>query len=223
MEVPKSTPIESFFLELGAIPMGVIIKARRVNYLYSILSRDKSGMLYSFFITQWNSPSKGDWTEIVKKDLEDFSIPCSFEYIRSKSKDAFKKLVKVKAREFALRKLRKKQESHSKMEKLEYKEIKIQNYLTREDINTKQKKIVFKYRTRMATFGENYRGGRSQVICPLCELHLDNQEMSYECPIVRSEITINGNISDIYREDMKLETVETITKISELRKLKMED
>ena len=56
--VPKSTPIESFYLELGAIPVGIILKARREDYLYSILGKEETGMLYSFFITQWNSPKQ---------------------------------------------------------------------------------------------------------------------------------------------------------------------
>jgi hypothetical protein len=60
LEVPTSTPLESFFLEMCAIPIGVIIKARRVNYLYSILSRKEDGMLSSFFKTQWYNPSRGD-------------------------------------------------------------------------------------------------------------------------------------------------------------------
>ena len=72
LEVPRSTPSESFYLEFGVLPIGVIIKARRINYLYSILSREKTGMLYSFFLTQWHTPSKGDWTEQVKADLEEF-------------------------------------------------------------------------------------------------------------------------------------------------------
>jgi hypothetical protein len=102
LQVPKSTPVEALFLEMGAIPMGVIIQARRLNYLHSILRRDHSGMLYSFFTTQWHNPSKGDWTEQVRKDLEEFGIPCNFEHIRSKSKETFKKIVKVKAKELAL-------------------------------------------------------------------------------------------------------------------------
>ena len=60
-------------------------------------------MLYAFFITQWHNPTKGDWTEQVKVDLEDFDIPCSFEYIEKKSKDAFKRIVKIKAKEHALK------------------------------------------------------------------------------------------------------------------------
>ena len=91
LEAPGSTPMESFYLELGALPIGVIIKSRRINYLHSILSRERSGMLFKFFITQWHSPSKGDWTEQVKKDLQDFKIPISFDYVQQKSKEALKK------------------------------------------------------------------------------------------------------------------------------------
>jgi hypothetical protein len=75
----------------------------------------------------------------------------------------------------------------------------------------------------MADYGENYRGGQSQVMCPLCKLHLDNQDLCYQCPVIRSEVVINGNINDIFKDDLKLETVETISRISEFRKLKKED
>ena len=33
MEVPLTTPSESFYLELGVLPISVIIKSRRINYL----------------------------------------------------------------------------------------------------------------------------------------------------------------------------------------------
>ena len=84
LRVPKSTPIESFYLETGALPVGLIIQSRRLNYLHRILRSEKTGMLYSFFITQWYRPSKGDWTEQVKADLEEFSTPEDFDYISGK-------------------------------------------------------------------------------------------------------------------------------------------
>ena len=46
--VPGSTPSEAFYLELGILPIGTIIKARRLNYLHTILTGDRKGMLYSF-------------------------------------------------------------------------------------------------------------------------------------------------------------------------------
>ena len=132
-------------------------------------------------------------------------------------------MVKVRAKEFALRMLRTKQEKHSKMDNLEYKELKMQNYMQSEDLKTKQKKLIFKGRVKMLEFGENYRGGRPQVTCPLCSLHLDNQEMSFQCPVVKSEVDITGNIEDIYKEAIKPETAETLEKILEFRKLRKED
>ena len=60
MNVPFSTPGEAYFLELGILPLGVIIKARRLNYLYYIMKREESEMLYRFFMTQWNNEVCGD-------------------------------------------------------------------------------------------------------------------------------------------------------------------
>ena len=112
---------------MGAIPISITIKARRLNYLHSILRGDRSGMLYNFFTTQWQNPSKGDWTELVKDNLEEFGMSSDFDYIRSKSKDTFKKIVTGKSRELALRELLNKKERHTKMAKVAYSELKIQD------------------------------------------------------------------------------------------------
>ena len=103
--VPKSTPSESFYLELGAIPIGIMIKSRRIRYLHNILQRNPNSMLGSFFTTQCNFPCKGDWLELVMRDLEDFGISNSFDFIKSKSKGVFKNLVRAKTMEYALKKL----------------------------------------------------------------------------------------------------------------------
>ena len=110
--VPKSTPTEAFYLELGAIPITAIIKGRRVNYLHNILTREPTSMLYTFFITQWLNPTRGDWVLQVREDLKDLEIPCSFDFIRSKTKIAFKNLVKSKVKTHALKLLKLKQQKH---------------------------------------------------------------------------------------------------------------
>ena len=115
---PSSIPNDALYLELGILPIGVIVKARRINYLHSLLSIDTNSMVCSFFITQLYNPTRGDWTEQVKKDLVDFDLPIDFDFIQSKSKEAFKKVVKVKAKEYALRKLLNNKSKHSKMNEL---------------------------------------------------------------------------------------------------------
>ena len=180
-------------MELGVLPVSVIIKARRISYLHTILTSENSGMLYSFFITQWNNPTQGDWTEQVKKDLMDFEIPCSFNEIKKKSKEAFKRLVKIRAKEYSLKTLKSKQAAHSKMENLRYKDLKMQDYFLSDLLEFKHKQTIFKLRTRMERFVENFRAGSSPVLCPLCKLHFDSQELSLQCPEIKKELKIEGN------------------------------
>ena len=72
----------------------------------------------------------------------------------------------------------------------------------------------------MAKFGQNYRGGKEKIVCPLCESHLDNQELSYICPVIRNECKCS---SDIYSEEIHKNTVETIEKIVEIRKSMLDE
>ena len=65
---PDSSCIESLYLELGVIPIRVIIKERRVKYLQYLTKQDENQMLYKVFKTQWNYPTRDDWTIQVKED-----------------------------------------------------------------------------------------------------------------------------------------------------------
>ena len=80
--VPVSTPIYLIYLESGEIPINYIIKSRRINYLHYLLNSPKGEMLSNVFQNQIRHPLKGDWVEIVKRDLQDFNINYSFEQIK---------------------------------------------------------------------------------------------------------------------------------------------
>ena len=219
MEVPVTTPTEAYYLECGVLPIHAIVKARRINYLHSILKKDKRGMVYSFFITQWYQPSKGDWTEQVRQDLLDFNIPCSFQFIESKSTEVFKKLVKRQAKEYALESLQNKKVRHSKLDNVSYTDVECQEYFKSDQISSEQKRMIFKFRTRMERFGENFRGGQNIIMCPLCLLHPDNQDLSLQCPEVRKEINHSkGDIKEIYGDKIGRDIFNIVTKVMELRK-----
>ena len=118
LKVPVSSPKESYYLELGLTPIGEIIKTRRIQYLHHLVTKDHNEMLYQFFITQWTNPTKGDWTEEVKENLVEFEIQADFQFLKSKSKDSFKKLVKTQAKKYAFKKLKEEKAKHSKMKNL---------------------------------------------------------------------------------------------------------
>ena len=96
------TPIPMLYLELGCIRIQTIIKCRRINFLHYLISSHNEKTLHKFFMTQWNYPNKGDWTHDVKKDLMDFDIEVDLDFIRKISKNAFKNIVKLKAKNMKL-------------------------------------------------------------------------------------------------------------------------
>ena len=54
LQAPSSACIESLYLELGLTPIRGIIKARRINYLHTLLNLKEEEMLHKFFKCQWN-------------------------------------------------------------------------------------------------------------------------------------------------------------------------
>ena len=82
LDAPSSSCIESLYLELGCMPIHVILKARRLNYLHYLVNLKRDEMLAIFFKTQWNYPCKGDWTIQVRTDLKDFGISDNLEEIK---------------------------------------------------------------------------------------------------------------------------------------------
>ena len=129
LNAPFSVPAEALYLELGILNLETIIKARRLNYLHYLATRNINEMLYKFFATQWRHSTVGDWCLQARLDLSDFNLPEDLDWIKSKSKYSFKRLVKTKAKEFALYNFLEKKESHSKSKNLWYSDLEIQEYL----------------------------------------------------------------------------------------------
>ena len=207
---PVSTPQEALYLELGIMPIDMVIKVRRVMYLHSLLRRNEDEMLSKFFMMQYNNPVKGDWTETVRADLRELNIAENFMDIRSKTKEAFKKHVKQKARDVALEQLLDKKSKHSKMKNLEYTELKMQKYFQETQFTKEQTHFIFKFRTRMAPFGENYRGGRDEIPCPACGKHRDSQALLVKCEVFQKHFNSCIDIQNIYTDNIDKETVETL-------------
>ena len=129
MNVPISVPAEALYLELGILNLEAILKARRINYLHNLVNQNPESMLFKFFISQWNHSVAGDWTNQARLDISYFGIQEDLKFIQSKSKYAFKKLVKVKVREYAFFSFLEMQDKHSKLKDLFYSDLKLQEYL----------------------------------------------------------------------------------------------
>ena len=106
-------------------------------------------MLYTFFEAQFKYPIKDDWILQVKQDLEDFGIPGTLEFLKSKSINAFKRIVKIKTKEYALEYLLELKSKHTKFNNLVYSELRLQKYLKSDDIPVYEAKNLFRYRVKV--------------------------------------------------------------------------
>ena len=69
----------------------------------------------------------------------------------------------------------------------------------------------------MEKFGENFCGGKDHVMCLLYGNHLDNQELSFQCQVVREKLNVSGEISTIYKEKINMEIISAISQISKYK------
>ena len=217
LNTPLSACVESLYLELGLTPIHIIIKSRRVKYLHYLLRLKESEMLFKVFQAQLKYPVRDDWTITVKQDLEDLRINLSFEEIKGKSEWSFKRLVKIKTKEYTLNYLLKLKGRYSKMSNLHYSELKIQNYLKNENISVKEAQNLFRYRTRVAKFKENFKNNYDRIECPLCLDKPDSQAHCVQCPIIRENINIRGDYNEIFSEEISKEITQTLLEITTFR------
>ena len=106
-------------IELGLTPIRIIIKARRINYLHYLVNLKENEMLYSVFMAQCKNPTKDDWTVKVQKYLQDLELDMSLEKMKKKSQWSFKRLVKIKSKEYTLDYLLSLKEHHRKMDRMQ--------------------------------------------------------------------------------------------------------
>ena len=107
------------------------------------------------------------------------------------------------------------------MDNIKYYELKMQDYLQDENISVKQARILFKYRTRMARFWENYKAGRPPQPCPVCKdvQSVDTQRHSFKCKTLTGNIEVKGNYDDIFSSQIADQTVKSVEKIEKFREI----
>ena len=120
----SKTSKEFLYLESGAIPIRFIISSRRILFLHTILQRSNEELTKKVYEAQKSNPTKGDFYELVKKDLNVLNI--TENYIKMCSKVALKRQLKEKLRNSALDYLKQKQQEHSKIKHIVYNKLETQ-------------------------------------------------------------------------------------------------
>ena len=179
-------------------------------YLHYLLTSPKEEMLYKVFKAMIREPTKGDWIELVQKDLIDYGIHESFEVISKIKVEVFKKKVAKAGRKYSFDKLMTEKERHKKGNLLKYNNLKLQNYLKSDKFTSTEAKFLFKIRSNMlnvkANFKEKYKKNNQSdddsIKCELCMKHIDDQESILECASLN--ITESIKYTDLFSDDTSI-------------------
>ena len=81
----------------------------------------------------------------------------------------------------------------------------MQPYFQSKIIKKFEAQKLFKFRTNMEDFSQNFKNGNENIVCKLCndESKLDSQNHFLKCKIINELIpeSINANIMDIYSKN----------------------
>ena len=99
MELPKGASTAGIHLEMGLTPVKFLIKGKRLMFLHYLLTRDRSELLSKVYYAQKAKPVTGDWSELIKEDLEVTGLnKFSEDEIKGMKKSKWKKIVKILVR-----------------------------------------------------------------------------------------------------------------------------
>ena len=143
------TAVEFLYLESGSIPLKNIIASRRIMYLHHLLGREDRELIKRVYKAQKESPTPGDFVELVKEDLNVIGEAFDEETIFMRSKDQFKTIIKEKIRQSAFRDLKNLQMKHSKIMNIQYDDLKIQKKHDKSIISNYMVKILVNMRSSM--------------------------------------------------------------------------
>ena len=186
----KSTTKEVLYLETGTIPIRWIIPQRRINYLKHILSRNKNELIRKVFEAQKEHPTKGDFIELVTKDLKQFELTYDEVASENMSKQVLKKELRKRAEKLAFTELRIGIAQGKKAKDLRYSELKMQEYLKSEHLSNDEAKVMVALRSKcLKGIKGNFK--HMHKVCQHCPLQCnieepqeDSQEHLLKCKAV---------------------------------------
>ena len=75
----------------------------------------------------------------------------------------------------------------------------------------------------MASYGDNFKGSHSPIMCPLCGVHIDSQINSFEkWQEIQKKVKAHGKYQDIFSSNVTNKLVETLKQIDEVREQMMQ-
>ena len=105
------------------------------------------------------------------------------------------------------------------MDNIIYEDLEMQGYLKNEKIRVNQARSIFRFRTRMARFWENFKGGRPLQPCPVCKeaQSVDTQSHSFQCGVINVNLKVEGDYKHLFGSRIDVKTAKLVENIEKYR------
>ena len=180
--------------------------------MYEIITRDDCELIKRVYRAQKDSPSQGDFINLVKSDFDFIGISFNEDVFCQMSQIQYKSMIHKKLYAAGLNEFTLLQAQHSKVRDIPYKDLSLQIYLKCSDFSRDDCQILTALRSHSlqgikANFSSVHKNDMS---CPLkceCSTHEDNQIHLMSCKSIFARLdrkyieqTQNIKYTDIYGE-----------------------
>ena len=217
-EVEQGTPIESYYLETSTWPLRFILMGRKLMFYWTILNKSESELVKTVFNAQKDFPTHNDWISNIQGVLKNCNITCTEQEIANMSKMKFKKIVKEQIQHKVMAYLIGLQNSHKKSQSLHL-EAKMQEYLVSSEISLRDKKLLFKLRSKMLNVKSNFKNLHTNLHCSLCldKESEENEVHLLSCPFIKNKI--GNELEDVNFGDIFLGINKQVKAVKAFRKV----
>ena len=198
LKTPKGTPREALYIETGLLDPTTIIKRNRVN-MESRLRIKGSKMVKEIL----NNRLKNGWMERTETIKQELNIETGDTI---GPKEVVKKKINTKTHIYFKRKITTEGAEKSKVKYLlegkgqEWTPGQRPKYMS--ELTRNQASTIFKARTRMLPFKDNYRTGKSNLLCRACSQTTETQSHALEeCRILHTDPETRVEKRELFQEE----------------------
>jgi hypothetical protein len=215
----SKTPKEFLYLEMGAVPLRWVIAQRRINFLKNIIDRNDNELIKRVFNAQKESPTRGDFVQLVQSDLKKLGMTLEDNLITRGSRDALKKEIKIAIQDKAFKELAELKCTKSKLKDLDYIKLEVQEYLKNDsELTIKEVNTMFALRSKCVkgirtNFKKLFKSTKCPLNCADENTPEDTQEHIFKCE------ELEHSHEEFRLEDLNANSAERKAYLKEFNKL----
>ena len=159
-------------------------------YLWKILHVEKKELIYRVYQSQKVKSHPGDWIRMLDKDRETLFLDITDKEIENLSKFKFKRIIKMKVEEFALREMNLIKVKRRKSDYLHSSSFETAKYLLDERFSKLEAQLLFKLRSKTLNLKMNFPSQHSNLMCKVCKLFPESQSHLLQCPQIVEKLQL---------------------------------